>query len=109
LWRFCGSPWRRTNGNVDGVDEPSGLPFWMDRLCDVALIIEERDVAEQVLRVTGVIVSIAELHAIDRRQGCLLCRPTGRRMLLRRRQPCTVREVFEAYRPTATPGDGGRP
>jgi hypothetical protein len=62
------------------------------------LVIEDRDVAEQVIRLTGVVVKIDAVHAVDQRQRCLVCRPPGRRMLRRRRQPCTVREVFDAYR-----------
>jgi hypothetical protein len=34
-------------------------------MCDVALIIEDRELAEQVIRLAGVVVGIHDLHAVD--------------------------------------------
>jgi hypothetical protein len=84
----------------------AGLP---DRMCDVALIIEDRDLAEQVIRLAGAVVGIYDLHAVDQRWRCLFCRPAGRRMLVRRRQRCTVGAVFESYRLVAPPRPAGAP
>jgi hypothetical protein len=67
-------------------------------LHDLAMVIEDRDVAERLIRVTGAIVAAHDLHEVDARLRCLLCRPSGRLVLWRRRQPCTVREVLEDYR-----------
>ena len=82
----------------------SKLAGLQDRMCDVALIIEDRDLAEQVIRLAGVVVGIHDLHTVDQSRRCLICRPVGRRMLMRRRQPCTVLQLFQAYR-LATPPD----
>jgi hypothetical protein len=87
-----------------GRAELAGL---QDRMCDVALIIEDRDVAELVIRLTGVVVKLDALHALDQRKRCLLCRPAGRRMMFRRHQPCTVREVFQDLRLIVPPSDAG--
>jgi hypothetical protein len=78
--------------------ERTELAGLQDRMRDIALIIEDRDLAEQVLRLTGVVVRIHALHTVDDRKRCLLCRSAGRRLIWRRRQLCTVREVLEAYR-----------
>jgi hypothetical protein len=78
-----------------------------ERMCDVALIIEDRDLAEQVIRLAGMVVGIHDLHAVDRHKRCLLCRPAGRRWLVRRRQPCTVLELFQAYRLAIPPSSAG--
>jgi hypothetical protein len=75
-------------------------------LQDVAMIIEDRAVAEQVIRVSGVIIALRELHEVDPRQRCLLCRPAGRRVVRRRRQSCTVHEVFDTYRLTVPARNG---
>jgi hypothetical protein len=78
-----------------------------NRMCDIALIIDDRDLAEQVIRLAGVVVGIDDLHAVDQRRRCLVCRPVGRRMLVRRRQPCLVLDLFQAYRLTVLPGAAG--
>jgi hypothetical protein len=87
--------------------ERTELAGLQDSMRDIALIIEDRHMAEQVIRVAGAIVAVHDLHDVDARFRCLLCRPAGRRMLLRRRQPCTVRDVFETYRLTDPIRDGG--
>ena len=65
-------------------------------LQDLALIIDDRDLAERLLRVVGALIALDELHACDARGRCARCGP-ARRTVWRRRQPCTVDQTFAAY------------
>jgi hypothetical protein len=67
-------------------------------LQDLALVVDDPRMAEQMLLVLGVVTAIWELHQVDAKRRCLLCRPSGRRVLWRQRQPCTVPAVFKKYR-----------
>jgi hypothetical protein len=64
-------------------------------LQDLALIIEDRDLAERLLRVVGALLALNELHACDARGRCARCRPARR--VAWRRQPCTVHDTLAAY------------
>jgi hypothetical protein len=87
--------------------EQGWLAGLQEQMCDIALILEDRHLAEQVIRLTGVAVGVHDLHTVDRHYRCLLCRPAGRRVLIRRRQRCTVRELFDAYRRSGQSGEAG--
>jgi hypothetical protein len=61
----------------------------LDGLQDLALVVEDRDTAEQLMRVLAAIETLCRLHAADERGNCLRCRPIARR-LPRRSRNCTV-------------------
>jgi hypothetical protein len=65
-------------------------------LQDLALIVEDRDAAEQLIRVIGAVVSLYDQHAVDDRGRCSRCRPPGH-LPWRRRRPCSVGDTFTAY------------
>lgn len=67
-------------------------------LQDLGLLIDDRDTAERLIRVVGSLAELYEVHAFDGRGRCSLCRPSGRRVLWRRRQPCSVRQALASYR-----------
>jgi hypothetical protein len=62
------------------------------------MVVEDRDVAERLIRAIRAIVAMRDLHDVDIESRCLVCRPSGRRVVWRRRQPCIVQEVFETCR-----------
>jgi hypothetical protein len=75
----------------DGQGELAGLQ-------DLALVVEDPRMAEQMMLVLGVVTAIWGLHQVDAKRRCLLCRPSGCRLLWRQHQPCTVHAVFKEYR-----------
>jgi len=67
------------------------------RLHDLALIVDDQDSAEQLIRVVGAVIALYDRHAVDDRGRCALCRPT-RRVWWRRCHACTVHDAFTTYR-----------
>jgi hypothetical protein len=65
----------------------------LDGLQDLALVVEDRDTAEQLLRILAAIEMLCQLHAPDEHGRCLRCRPTARR-LARRLHNCTVHDAL---------------
>jgi hypothetical protein len=61
----------------------------LDGLQDLALVVEDRDTAEQLMRVLAALEMLCQLHAADEHGNCLRCRPTARRGP-RRSRNCTV-------------------
>jgi hypothetical protein len=61
-------------------------------LQDLALVVEDRDTAERLLRVVGALDALCELHAADERGRCRLCRRS--RGFRRQAHHCTVQDVF---------------
>ena len=70
----------------------------LNSLLDLAMVVEDRDVADQLIRIIRAMRAVQDLHNVDAQLRCLLCRPSDRRIFWRRRQLCTVREVFEDCR-----------
>ena len=68
------------------------LPFVMDGLHDLALVVEDRDTAETLLRLVGVLEALCRVHVADDRGRCRLCRPSRRSW--RKAHRCTVHEAF---------------
>jgi hypothetical protein len=66
-------------------------------LRDLALIVEQRQTAERLLRIIGALAALSEQHAVDQRGRCPLCRPAGR-LRWRRRHVCTVYDTLIEYR-----------
>jgi hypothetical protein len=66
-------------------------------LRDLALVVDERETAERLLRIIGALAALSERHAVDRRGRCAMCRP-ARRLLPRRRRDCTVYATLADYR-----------
>jgi hypothetical protein len=72
--------------------------FRLSELHDLALELDDRAMAERLLRVVGAVSSLSEQHALDDRGRCRLCRPTRRYAPWRRRHACTVHQVCTTYR-----------
>jgi hypothetical protein len=72
------------------------LQVALDGLQDLALIVEDRETAERLIRVVGALAALCELHAADDRGRCPLCRP-ARRIVRRRAHRCTVQEAFTVH------------
>jgi hypothetical protein len=66
----------------------------LDGLEDLALVIEDPRMAEQLLRVVGVVTKVWALHQVNANDKCLRCREPGKRVL-RKRQQCAVREIYD--------------
>jgi hypothetical protein len=79
---------------------PAQPPFAirLSDLHDLALILDDRAMAEGLLRVIAAVNGLSEQHAPDDRGRCILCRPSRRLALWHRRHPCTVHRACTTYR-----------
>ena len=72
----------------------AGLPD----LRDLGLLINDRDLAEKLIRVVGALAALHDQHAFDNRGRCVRCRPSGWRLSWRPRRKCTVYDALATYR-----------
>jgi hypothetical protein len=69
----------------------------LKELANLGWVVTDRDIAERLLRLVGVVVALRERHGFDARGRCTLCRPKQRR-LARRRRRCTVHQALATFR-----------
>jgi hypothetical protein len=86
-------------GAINAV--PERLLFALAGLQDLALIVEDRDTAEALLRLIGVLELLCRVHAADERGRCRRCRPVRRSWRTARR--CTVHDAFASQGLTPFP------
>jgi hypothetical protein len=70
----------------------------LNDLRDLALVVEDPGMAEQMLLLVGLVTKVWELHQLDSKIRCLRCRSPGSRVVWRRRQDCAVREIYDEFR-----------
>ena len=76
------------------ASQASALDPELGQLDDLGLLINDREAAERVFRLIGVLVTLHKAHSIDEKGRCRRCRPAR---WWRRRHACTVHDALTEF------------
>jgi hypothetical protein len=77
--------------------DPAAASPHETELCDLGLVVNDRETAETLMRIVGAVTELYDLHAFDKHGRCRRCRPI-RRGFARGRHTCTVYQAMATYR-----------